>query len=269
LANYFEVVKESKMEYKKVLALLAVVGLALTAGCGQKSDDDDLMAMANNATKAAAVMGTASVAGTVSLTGKAPGVGLFSVDADPVCKAQHTGMVKDETVIADAKGDLKNVLVYVKDGAGNYPAPTTEVDLNQKGCMYSPHVFGIQVGQPLEIINDDPTLHNVHCLAVVNDSFNLGMPNQGMKSEKKFTKAEMPMKFKCDVHGWMHCFCGVFTNPFYSVTGDNGSFKITGLPAGSYTFVAWQEKYGESAPQTVAIKDGEAKSVNFTFAATN
>ncbi|HTA76725.1 MAG TPA: carboxypeptidase regulatory-like domain-containing protein [bacterium] len=257
------------MELKKILALLAIASLGLTAGCGQKSEDEELMAMANSASKSAVAMGTASVAGTVTLTGKAPGTAMFSVDADPVCKAQHTGLVKDETVIADAKGNLKNVIVYVKEGAGNYPAPTTEVDLNQKGCMYTPHVFGIQVGQPLEIINEDPTLHNVHCLATINDSFNVGQPNQGMKTEKKFTKAEMPVKFKCDVHGWMHCFVGVFTNPFYSVTGDNGSFKISGLPAGSYTLVAWQEKYGESAPQKVDVKDGEAKSVNFTFAATN
>jgi plastocyanin len=256
------------MELKKWMALLAVAGLALTTGCGQKSDDDELLASGGVA-KSAAVLGTASVAGTVALTGKIPAAALFSVDADPVCKAQHSGLVKDETVIADAKGDLKNVLVYVKDGAGTYPAPATPVLLDQKGCAYSPHVFGIQVGQPLDIQNDDPTLHNVHCMAVTNDSFNVGQPTQGMKTEKKFAKAEVPVKFKCDVHGWMHCFAGVFTHPFYAVTGDDGSFKISGLPAGSYTLVAWQEKYGESAPQKVDIKDGEAKSVNFTFAATN
>jgi plastocyanin len=256
------------MELKKILTLLAVAAL-LTAGCGQKSEDEELMEAANGAAKTAAVLGTASVSGTVSLTGKVPGTALFSVDADPVCKAQHTGMVKDETVITDAKGDLKNVMVYVTDGAGSYPAPSASVSLNQKGCMYSPHVFGIQVGQALEIVNDDPTLHNVHCMAVTNDSFNVGMPNQGMVTEKKFTKAEAPVKFKCDVHGWMHCFAGVFTNPFYAVTGDDGSFKINGLPAGNYTLVAWQEQYGVSAPQTVAVKDGEAKSVNFTFAAAN
>jgi hypothetical protein len=133
--------------------------------------------------------------------------------------------------------------------------------------MYNPHVFGIQVGQALEIQNSDATLHNVHAQPVTNESFNVGQPNQGMKTEKKFTKAEMPVKFKCDVHSWMHCFAGVFTHPFFAVTGDDGSFKISGLPAGSYTIVAWQEKYGESAPQKVDIKDGEAKSLTFAFTA--
>jgi len=157
--------------------------------------------------------------------------------------------------------------VYVKEGAGSYPAPASPVLLDQKGCMYYPHVFGIQVGQALQIQNSDSTLHNVHSMATVNDGFNVGQPTQGMKSEKKFTKPEVMVKFKCDVHSWMHCFVGVLTHPFYNVTGADGSFKISGLPAGSYTLVAWQEKYGESAPVKVDIKDGEAKTTDFTFTA--
>lgn len=256
------------MELKKLFVLLAVAGLFITAGCGQKSDDEALMdALAKSGGKtAAAALGTASLAGKVTLIGKVPAAALFSVDADPVCKAQHSGMVKEETVVADAKGDLQNVIVYVKDGAGSYPAPSTPVTLAQKGCMYHPHVFALQVNQPLEIVNEDPTLHNVHCMAQINDSFNVGQPNQGMVTEKKFSKPEMPIPFKCDVHGWMHCYAGVFNNPFFAVTGADGTFKISGLPAGTYTLVAWQEKYGESAPQTVTVKDGEAQTMNFTFA---
>jgi len=253
------------MDLKKLFALVTVAGFVVTAGCGQK-DDDDLMA-GGGGSKAAAVMGTASVAGKVTLTGKASAPAAISMDADPVCKTQHAGSVSDETVVANKKGELANVMVYVKEGAGNYPAPATSVQLDQKGCTYHPHVFGIQVGQTLSIQNSDPTLHNVHSMAAANDTFNVGQPNQGMKTEKKFTKAEMPVKFKCDVHSWMKCFVGVFTHPFFSVTAADGSFKISGLPAGSYTVVAWQEKYGESAPQKVDIKDGEAKSLNFTFTA--
>jgi hypothetical protein len=133
--------------------------------------------------------------------------------------------------------------------------------------MYTPHVFGVQVNQPIAIVNDDPTLHNVHCMATLNDAFNVGQPSQGMKTEKKFTKPEVLVKFKCDVHSWMHCFAGVVDNPFYSVTGANGSFKISQLPAGTYTLVAVHEKYGESQPQKVTVKDGEAQSVSFTFTA--
>jgi hypothetical protein len=255
------------MDLKKYLALMAVVSF-VAVGCGSKEDDlGSSGGGGGNTSASAAKMGTASITGKVTLSGAAPSASNISMDADPVCKSQHTAPVKDDSVVVGKGGSLQNVFVYVKDGAGNYPAPSAAVTLIQKGCMYSPHVFGIQVNQPLEIVNEDPTLHNVHAMAVTNDAFNVGQPTQGMSTEKKFSKAEVPLRFKCDVHGWMHCVAGVMTNPFFSVSGSDGSFNIGQLPAGSYTLVAFQEKYGESAPQKIDIKDGEAKTVNFTFAA--
>jgi len=255
------------MDFRKLFPFALAAVLAAGAGCGSKDEDELMAGGGGGAAKAPAALGTASVGGKVVLKGKAPAASKISMDADPVCKSQHSGSIGDETVVAGAGGALQNVFVYVKEGAGSYPAPATPVLLDQKGCMYNPHVFGIQVGQPLQIQNSDPTLHNVHSMAQVNDGFNVGQPNQGMKSEKKFAKPEVMVKFKCDVHSWMHCFVGVLTHPFFNVTGANGSYKISGLPAGSYTLVAWQEKYGESAPVKVDVKDGETKPADFTFTA--
>jgi len=254
------------MKLNQYLTLLLITGLVM-AGCG-KSDEDDLTAGGGSSSgSSAGVMGTASISGKVTLSGKAPQAAVINFDADPVCKAQHPGTTLDETVRVDGKGNLADVLVYVKDGAAIYPAPSAGVTLLQKGCQYHPHVFGIQVNQPMEIVNGDNTLHNVHAMPVTNDAFNVGQPSQNMVTEKKFTKPEVPVKFKCDVHSWMHCVAGVFSHPFFAVSDTDGTFKITGLPAGSYTLAAYQEKYGESAPQKVDIKDGEAKSVTFTFTA--
>ncbi len=261
------------MDLRRVLAFLMMASLLAVSGCGSNDEDDFGKAPSGGSSNTASssgpsgAMGTASISGKVTLSGKAPIADIISYDADPVCKSQHATSGKDETVVADAQGDLANVFVYVKDGAGSYSAPTTPVTLLQKGCMYSPHVFGIQVNQPLDIMNGDPTLHNVHCMAVVNDPFNVGQPTQNMVSEKKFSKPEVLVKFKCDVHGWMHCACGVVTNPFFSVSSADGTFKISQLPAGTYTVVAVQEKYGESQPQQITVKDGEAASANFTFTA--
>ena len=85
-------------------------------------------------------------------------------------------------MVVGGDGALQNVFVYVKDGLGDlrFPVPATPVVLDQKGCRYVPHVFGIQVGQPLEIVNSDPTLHNVHALAETNREFNMGQPMQGI-----------------------------------------------------------------------------------------
>jgi len=258
------------MDWKKATAFLALAGLVALAGCGSKDDDEGFGQGGggnNNTTSTAstAALGTGSITGKITLKGKAPTASVIAMDADPVCKTAHSGAVKDESVVADAKGNLANVFVYVKDGANSYPAPASAVTLTQKGCMYTPHVFGIQVNQPLEIVNGDPTLHNVHCMATINDPFNVGQPTQGMATEKKFSKPEVLVKFKCDVHSWMHCCAGVVTNPFYSVSGMDGTYKISQLPAGTYTLVAVHEKYGESAPQTVTLTNAGTQTVDFTF----
>ena len=110
---------------------------------------------------------------------------------------------------------LGNVFVYVKDGLGNYvfDAPTEPATIDQKGCRYTPHVFGIRVGQPLEIVNSDPTLHNIHAMPKSNTEFNTGQPIQGMKTTHTFTAKEVMVPFKCDVHGWMNAYVGVLDHP--------------------------------------------------------
>lgn len=195
----------------------------------------------------------------------------INMDADPVCQQQHTSPVYSEDVVVNANGALKNVFVYVnaeKSGMvrSALAAPTTPVVLTQSGCWYSPHVFGIQADQPLEIVNDDATLHNINAKPTVNQPFNVAQPVKGMKTTKKFAKPEVMVKFKCNVHPWMNAYAGVLTHPFFSVSGADGAFAITGLPAGTYTIEAWHEKYGTQT-QTVTVGDGESKSLELTFKA--
>jgi plastocyanin len=165
-----------------------------------------------------------------------------------------------------AGGSLQNVFVYVKDGLGNlkFPVPTTPLVLDQKGCQYRPHVFGVQVGQPIEILNSDMTLHNIHAWAQTNQEFNLGQSLQGMKDTHVFTTQEVMVPFRCDVHKWMNSFVGVVAHPFFAVTGTDGTFELKGLPPGTYTIEAWQEKLGTKTA-TVTIGAKESKDVPFTF----
>jgi plastocyanin len=215
------------------------------------------------------------VTGLVVIEGTAPKNEPIKMNADPTCLKQAPGAQLQETFLVGSDGkSLGNVFVYVKDGLGNYvyDPPTTAAVIDQQGCRYRPHVLGVRVGQRIEILNSDPTLHNIHATPKANTEFNTGQPMQGMKTEHTFKAKEVMVPFKCDVHGWMNAYAGVLDHPYFFVTGEDGKFSLKGLPAGTYTIEAWHEKLGPMT-QSVTLGAKETKDVTFTFkvpaAATN
>jgi plastocyanin len=207
-----------------------------------------------------------NITGKIVLEGAAPKNEPIRMNADQVCMREAPGAQMQETFVVGEGGALQNVFVYVKDGLSGreFDAPTTPVTLDQNGCRYHPHVFGIQVGQPLEVVNNDPTLHNIHAIPKNNQEFNTGQPVEGMKYSHSFTAAEVMVPFKCDVHGWMNAYAGVLDHPYFGVTGSTGTFEINRLPPGTYTIEAWHEKLGTQT-QSVTIGEKETKDVTFSF----
>ncbi len=201
---------------------------------------------------------TGVISGKVTLNGAAPAEKPIDTNADKYCKAQHTTPISTRHYVVDANKGLANVFVYVKEGlAGKkFTPPAEAVVLDQHTCLYNPYVLGVQVGQTLVVQNSDDTLHNVHAMGTKNPEFNIGQPTKGKKDEKKFTKPEVFVKFKCDVHPWMFAYVGVVDSPFFAVSGADGSYKISGLPAGDYTLAAVHPKAGE---QTFKVKVGAAE----------
>lgn len=273
------------MTMKNFVTMLFASTLLFSIACGKgkeaskedQGEDDETQttatatttsgAPATAAPAAAAVSAdAATLTGLVKFEGAAPKMNNIQMSADPYCQSQHGGApATEEDVVVGPAGELANVFVYIKDIKGNFTAPTTPVVLDQKGCQYHPHVHAVMVGQPLEIKNDDATLHNIHALPTVNSQFNVGQPVQGMTSTKTFDKAEItPFKVKCDVHGWMKSYMAVMPHPFYAVSETNGSFTIPNLPPGQYTVVAWHEKYGQQE-QKVTVGAKESKALSFTF----
>lgn len=210
---------------------------------------------------AAAGTANAGVKGTVSFNGKAPAETAIDMGSDPKCKSMNAKPMTADYAIAGGK--IANVVVYLKKApAGDNKVPATKITLDQKACAYHPNNFGIMVGQDLEIINSDPTLHNVHAYAKPGE-FNQAMPKQGQKLTKKFKKAQVPVDIKCDVHKWMHASAVVLDHPFFSTTNEKGEFNIDNVPDGEYDVEAFHGKLGTKAGK-VKVAGGNG-SVDFTF----
>jgi plastocyanin len=210
-----------------------------------------------------------TITGSITFDGKPPAIKPLAMDADPACAKKHKGPVPNEMLVLGNGNTMGNIMVWVSKGLPSgktYPAPQAPAVLDQVGCQYKPHVMGIMVGQSYRILNSDGILHNVHALPKVNPGFNRPMPATLKEANAKFDKPEPMFQIKCDVHPWMSAYVGVFTHPFFSVSGADGKFTIANLEPGTYEITAWHERLGtQTASVTVAAN--ETKTQNFKFAA--
>lgn len=210
-----------------------------------------------------------SINGTVKFTGTAPANEPIDMADEPTCASAHQGQPTKQTVLVGSDGGLSNVFVYVKSGldpALQFPTGEAAV-LDQQGCEYHPHVMGVMTGQQLTVRNSDDILHNINATPSQNRGFNRSQPQKGMEFQTTFTTPEVMIPVRCDVHGWMESFVGVASNPYFAVTGENGSFSLDRLPPGTYEVEAWHERYGTQT-QTVTVAQGAPTEVTFTFDAS-
>ena len=202
-----------------------------------------------------------TIEGTVSFSGTPPKPQKLNRKSDPVCAKKD---FNDESILLSKSGkELQNVLVRVKSTPAG-KAPTEDVLVGQKDCMYRPRVQGAVEGQKIKVQNDDPTLHNVHTYEGTKTLFNQAQPPGSAAIEKPLPKTEDVVKLKCDVHPWMAAFVVVNKNPYFAVTKEDGTFQIKDVPAGTYTVEAWHEKLGTKTQQ-VTVTEGKAAQAKFDF----
>ena len=222
----------------------------------------------NQRLKRAAPQAVNGVVGRILYTGPVPRAEIIKMNADPVCaKLNADKAVFKEDLLVNPDNSLRNVFIYIKDELPAElipPISTKPVKFDQTGCRYVPHVLGVRVGQPFQIFNSDPLLHNVHSMAKINSSFNMGMAARGQMIEKKFTKPEVMVKIKCDVHGWMNAYVGVLEHPYFAVSDEEGHFVIPNIPRGQYTLEAWHEKLGTKS-QMFGISEQGVLPVSISF----
>ncbi len=209
---------------------------------------------------------SSEIFGRVFFTGEAPPPRTWPQISDQACRPQGQSARPSEDIVLNADATLRNVFVYVSSsfGARRFPVPQDSVILDQQGCRYLPHVFGIRVGQPLVLLNSDSTFHNVYAAAKVNRPFNLGMTLSVRKLTRTFERPEVMVPLRCNVHPWMAAYAGVLDHPFYAVTAEAGAFRLGKLPAGEYEVTAWHERLGV-LQQRVAVRESESKEILFKF----
>ena len=243
-------------------ACLAVV----TAGCSSEVTDKPAQPAAAAGKKVDAAT-AGSITGLVKFEGTVPPADIIRMGGDRKCVPDAGPNPQSNALVVDADKGVMNTFVYVKDGLDPEYAldtPTTPEVLDQKGCVYTPRVLGVRVGQAIEVVNSDPTMHNVHALPMANREFNHGQPKQNTRLSEVFTTPEVMVRFKCDVHSWMAAWVGVVAHPYFAVSDEKGEFKLQGLPPGSYTLEAWHEKLGKQTAQ-VTIAPNQTQPVSITF----
>lgn len=237
-------------------------------GCSNKSSEQAQQQQPPPPTATVDPATAGDIVGTVRLEGDPPDFHSIDMSAEPECVKVNSKPVVPPIVVTGEHGALANVAVYVKSGLGRYKydVPTTPVVLNQKGCMYEPRVLALRVGQPLEVHNEDPTVHNINVRARDNHSWNRSEEPGEPPFTEMFDHPELDVPISCNVHPWMRAYLFIFDNPYYDVTPKTGEFELKGLPPGTYTIEARQEFYGVQ-DQTVTLGSKETKKVAFVFKA--
>lgn len=242
--------------------LIILLGLSFSMGCNQSATVTVLpdSRVAANPTPIDPAT-TATITGIVTFDGTPPKPKPIDMSNDPGCK----GNAASEQVVVD-DGHLANVLVYVKDGLGgrSFDSPQQSVLIKQEGCRYVPHMVAVMTGQPVRFEDDDQTLHNIHSMPKQNREWNQSQMPNSQPLDKTFSTPELMIPIKCNQHPWMHMYLSVIGNPFFAVTGNDGKFSLPGLPPGTYTIAAVQEKYGEKT-QIVTVGAKENKGVSFRY----
>lgn len=253
----------------RIRHFIAFVAIAVAA-CGGDSQSKSSEGGEAAAAAAPAVdpAQAATIAGVIRFEGSAPANEAIDMSAEPACAGKHSTPPTKSTVVANGNGTLRNVFVYVKQGLPQqqWPEKPGQVILDQQGCEYHPHVVGLQTGQDLTIRNSDGLLHNVNAKPSTNRGFNVGQPTN-MDTRRSFPAAEVMIPVTCEVHGWMEAYIGVVDHPFFAVSGEDGSYRLEGLPPGTYTIEAWHEKYGTKQMQ-VTVAAQETKQTDFSYSAS-
>lgn len=208
---------------------------------------------------------TGNIEGVVRLEGPAPARTRLRLAGDPACVAVHGESVDAGDLLVEG-GRVGNAFVYVARGLEGrvFERPTESVTIDQRGCLFVPRVSGAQTGQPIEFINSDAMLHNVHMEPKRSSGTNFGMAVKGARRTIHIDAPEVMVGIRCDVHPWMRAYLGVLEHPYFAVTRSDGSFRLAHVPAGDYMLAVWHERLGRQE-LNVTVRPEHSTTVELRF----
>jgi len=210
-----------------------------------------------------------ATAGTVRLevrySGPVPTPKVLDMSVAAQCAAIHTQPVYDQSFVV-RDGRLVNAVVWIKQGLEHwvFAPPSTPVRIDQKGCIFEPHVVAAMVNQPIEFTNSDPEPHNVHGKPRVVSAFNFMLSRAGAKRMLAFDKPEVAIPVGCDIHPWMRAYVAVVSNPYVAVTASEGFVTLSNVPPGEYVIGVWHEKLG-TKEQVVKLEPRGSAALQVTY----
>ena len=227
---------------------VALIATALTASLGAVSVS--FIAHAYEETSAAS--GAGAITGRIVFRGTAPTRQVIPNKDVDVC-----GDPREDTLIAvGPDGGVANTLVYlaeVKSGKA-WPVAAKPAELANVKCRFQPEIQVIAPGS-IAVVNKDPVLHNTHGYYGKRTAFNTALPNQNQSIDAELLKTGT-VRVDCDAHGWMEGWIFVRDNPYYAITGADGTFTIGDVPPGAYKLVVLQP-YAALVEQQVTVGSGQ------------
>lgn len=169
----------------------------------------------------------------------------------------------DPSIEVGADNGLKNVAIWLYlDRGAKAPAVHPEYEaaakkpvvIDNKACLYAPHIATVMVGQPVEFKNSDPIPHNFKVEGFANAGMNNLVPVGGVYEHKFDSEERYPMNASCSIHPWMSAKIVVRELPYMAVTAEDGSFEIKNLPVGEHKLQIWHEVPGTIKEMTVGGK---------------
>ncbi len=238
-----------------VAAALMLAALSLVAGPAAGQPGDRLAASRPPSHQ------TGTLAGTVRLSGPPPPPGVLRVHKE---QAFCGSMVPDQSLVAASDGALKNVVVTLRGpGLDRQTGRPRNIQLDNIGCRFAPHVQAAPVGSNLLLLNSDVILHDAHARIGPRTLFNDGIPR--WRRVTRTLRQPGLVRIICELHhAWMSAYVVVTPNRFFAVTGSRGRYAIDGIPPGTYDMRFWHERLGEVS-RRVVVSPGTTRRHDVTL----